>query len=465
MHASASKQDGKDLIQLYKSSMRYSLKRSRNQQKSPVYSLPDDVLRQIFEEVYVHQSLVTPCRSAQNPLYPSHVSRRWRTVALSLPRLWRCMHLSYKPQLLSLWLERSVKLPIYIVCTDEDLDKLALGRDSHTQDSHSTARLRLLAAHAARWHMCAITANLHLAKVFFNAIRDLPLPYLETYSFSYHDFSHPYEECVGLPLSQRIHTLSLKHIRPSHTIFSSLSSLRRLQLSSQAFPGYYLTRIAEAAPQLVELILYDVRPKDDDPYPSAYFRCLRVLKLYNSRFPYLLHYLDAPLLETLFFEDLGPSPATPFGYPGMAHNPGRLKLYPVLRRLHLTVKVVDRLNAGGYPERDHFLQQTPGVTNLEVTHSDFSGILSDLLNPEHKLAPLPELRSVTVGELPYEDSHAMLLDLVLLRARSETPLREIKLDWRVYGCLAPQIVRTLRKYVTVSVVDTGVLPDLSRFEV
>ena len=59
---------------------------------APVHTLPDEILRMIFEEVVrTPQSEVLICpinRNAPPPLVLAAVSQRWRTVALGFPRLW-----------------------------------------------------------------------------------------------------------------------------------------------------------------------------------------------------------------------------------------------------------------------------------------------------------------------------------------------------------------------------------------
>ena len=42
----------------------------------PVYMLPDDVLKQVFEEIYDHPTS-EPCSDSNTPMTIAHVSRRW----------------------------------------------------------------------------------------------------------------------------------------------------------------------------------------------------------------------------------------------------------------------------------------------------------------------------------------------------------------------------------------------------
>ena len=65
---------------------------------SPVHMLPDDVLYGVLRTAYVH-SIFPYCeggnrrqRLLQSPIPFSHVSRRWRGLALSVPSIWSCIH-------------------------------------------------------------------------------------------------------------------------------------------------------------------------------------------------------------------------------------------------------------------------------------------------------------------------------------------------------------------------------------
>lgn len=64
---------------------------------APVYSLPDEVLLEIVEAAYVHD--FPYCRNqdisaVHSPVAFSHVSRRFRRVALASTKIWTCIHAS-----------------------------------------------------------------------------------------------------------------------------------------------------------------------------------------------------------------------------------------------------------------------------------------------------------------------------------------------------------------------------------
>lgn len=64
---------------------------------APVYALPDEVLLEIFEAAYTHT--FPSCRNDEvaarhSPVAFSHVSRRFRRVALASPKVWACIHVA-----------------------------------------------------------------------------------------------------------------------------------------------------------------------------------------------------------------------------------------------------------------------------------------------------------------------------------------------------------------------------------
>ncbi|EKM56483.1 uncharacterized protein PHACADRAFT_207710 [Phanerochaete carnosa HHB-10118-sp] len=86
---------------------------------APVYTLPNEILGLIFQEAYEHK-IDEDCPDTCI-LIATHVSRRWRQVAISLPRLWRCIHITLSKSLLELYLARSGTLLLVVLCIGQDL--------------------------------------------------------------------------------------------------------------------------------------------------------------------------------------------------------------------------------------------------------------------------------------------------------------------------------------------------------
>lgn len=108
--------------------------RCRQSPLRPIHTLPDDVLAQIFEDLYRHDSqqcILDPsshlCGTLNSPQTIMKVSRRFRALALSLPCLWQCVHLVALPSTF-VWrseveacLANSQNLPLYIIVSIPDL--------------------------------------------------------------------------------------------------------------------------------------------------------------------------------------------------------------------------------------------------------------------------------------------------------------------------------------------------------
>ena len=126
---------------------------------APVYTIPEDVLRLIFEVDFKHDShaeaiaqLTGPCAVVPfaDPLPVTHVCRRWRQTALALPTIWRCVHINETTcrhqGILETWFERSRSMSVRVVCevgTDEELvrDRLRAALPKHASRLESFAIL------------------------------------------------------------------------------------------------------------------------------------------------------------------------------------------------------------------------------------------------------------------------------------------------------------------------------------
>ncbi|KAJ7875869.1 hypothetical protein B0H14DRAFT_43874 [Mycena olivaceomarginata] len=81
---------------------------------APMLGLPHEMLAEIFYNFLPIYPMCSGLVGLQSPTLLSHVCRRWRNIALSLPRLWRAIKLDIvrepHPQQLDLlrtWLGRS----------------------------------------------------------------------------------------------------------------------------------------------------------------------------------------------------------------------------------------------------------------------------------------------------------------------------------------------------------------------
>lgn len=90
---------------------------------SPIYTIPDDIALEILQIAYEHH--FPHCRlddglpHTNSPIAISQVSRCWRSLALSLPCIWTCIHVTphqskQYDRIVKLYLRRSGRLPLSI---------------------------------------------------------------------------------------------------------------------------------------------------------------------------------------------------------------------------------------------------------------------------------------------------------------------------------------------------------------
>ncbi|KIP11838.1 hypothetical protein PHLGIDRAFT_417273 [Phlebiopsis gigantea 11061_1 CR5-6] len=139
----------------------------------PIQSLlSDDIMYAIFEAAYLHD--FPRCRMhsgliADSIVVPTHVCRRWRRLALDLPALWSCLHITSEqseryPLALLAFLERSKnrKLSITFICHtikyDYSMEDLPVGNvhDPRTDWPRFMSCLGRLLEHRKRWQNLGI---------------------------------------------------------------------------------------------------------------------------------------------------------------------------------------------------------------------------------------------------------------------------------------------------------------------
>ncbi|KIM21884.1 hypothetical protein M408DRAFT_29198 [Serendipita vermifera MAFF 305830] len=86
----------------------------------PIRRAPDDILRQIFEETMQVGSKSYHEKQQWMAIWLSHVCRRWRGVAVSMPRIWSHMSFTIKPNglinktALKTYIRRAKNAPIFL---------------------------------------------------------------------------------------------------------------------------------------------------------------------------------------------------------------------------------------------------------------------------------------------------------------------------------------------------------------
>ncbi|KAJ7140959.1 hypothetical protein C8R44DRAFT_239315 [Mycena epipterygia] len=112
---------GREISRLFLGRDRWNFPFVRAQDLCPISRLPPDVLGEIFMWSLCangFQSLNSRGRLALEPLMVSHVSSRWRDVAISTPSLWSTIWVDRPREahvpMVELWLERSRRCPLII---------------------------------------------------------------------------------------------------------------------------------------------------------------------------------------------------------------------------------------------------------------------------------------------------------------------------------------------------------------
>lgn len=154
-----------------------------------------------FEEIVNDDLLVTifnlrPCLQHKDQrlfaIAVSHVSKRWRVIALNTPLLWANITISetcLKSEL-DVFLERSKEVPLTAsIIMDRPIDHL----DEIPRTLTFGAKLQMLCMHSRRWQIIVIKANdNNYIRYVLNAIRDAPhLPLLRSLELSSRTFRHP----------------------------------------------------------------------------------------------------------------------------------------------------------------------------------------------------------------------------------------------------------------------------------
>lgn len=321
--------------------------------------LPDDVLRQIFEEACEHDPPESyfPCCL---PLILSQVSRDWRQIALGLPKLWRCIHVgSYPPPLLELWLYRSSNVLLNLIVHDSNCP-LELEHTEHLIRWVQRLELcfDLLRCHASRWSFCTLrTVHERVFELYQRALTGLEFPQLRQLIFL-HTTSEAYtKDDFELPLS-RPSSLTAHGLKPCLKAPSSpcLRELQTLDLGFTSVSGQYLVNLSRAAPRLTNLTLRMLEGRIPGEERSvAAFPHLKLLHFIHMWWEDIIDQINAPALETLVWEESAIWPEESLQL--------SLSAFPTVHTLQLrrSVQLHTRY------DDVHFYRRIPSVTTLDLT--------------------------------------------------------------------------------------------------
>lgn len=170
------------------------------QKQTGMASLSDDVLAIILEHACddypeEEEDLKYACA---NSLDLAHVSRRFRNVALSLPRLWTHVYDCMAPDEVAFFVKRSRDAGLYLVV--EGIDGLV---QACTSETRADAFLAALVPHAHRWREIRVKAGTAYKRPFFDIFNarctGLHLPSLISLIVDFPADYQQSEERTGVP--------------------------------------------------------------------------------------------------------------------------------------------------------------------------------------------------------------------------------------------------------------------------
>lgn len=242
---------------------------------SPIQTLSDDILYAIFEAAYLHH--FPHCRlysglPEDSPMVVTHVSKRWRQLALQLPSIWSCLHVTAEQTMrkgyidvIRTFIQRSKTrlLSAMFICHNSKFafsHGLSMGEATARHNAFRTHWPRfftcwkaILAQHLRLRHLavyCSYDKNLlHLCTLFnskgsFPALKSLQV--LQDYSIDVDEITYPLE--ISAP--------RLRHLR-AHVVQPAVSSIydRLTELTLDNFPTELPAILEHVSSTLERLVL------------------------------------------------------------------------------------------------------------------------------------------------------------------------------------------------------------------
>ncbi|GJE86523.1 hypothetical protein PsYK624_026030 [Phanerochaete sordida] len=399
---------------------------------APVYTLPEDVLRLIFEVDFKHDShaeaiaqLTSPNRGIAfaDPLLITHVCRRWRQTALALPTIWRCVHVNEATcrheEALDAWLERARSMSVRLVCevgADEGLvrDRLRGVLPRQACRLESVAILKCTQSASSRSDIATLGLPDDIQKLLFSRAPAVP---------------------------------SLAMYRTPPVVYAFLlADLRRLELHEMNITRRILTQLSRAAPNLSNLTLrqvsMDKKPFnfESSPIPPAIFPRLQTLTLRCTTWLFLEE-LAMPVLESLILQDAPEDMAFDSEHrdgPAAENDFVAVRYLTLVRCVHTHVACCRVL-----------FRRMPEVTSVELCESDAAlALLGERASGDGFQHLLPHTYALSLTKLE-EENYPLLIETVRVRREVSYPLAEIRLGAELRSAMGEAFITSLAQYVTV----------------
>ncbi|KAF8893854.1 hypothetical protein BD779DRAFT_1669382 [Infundibulicybe gibba] len=399
----------------------------------PIPDLPVHVLRLIFEFAVLH--------GHPTELACSHVSTRWRTVALSTPSMWSVIDMKAYPshglEMFRTYLQRS---------GDALLDiRITLSQESYEHEGY--ALLVAIEACVHRWRWLSLQADFADAnKILSSRFAPLCPPHLESLSVICLNTldrpespvepepTGPFRQRIFLGGAPQLSTLRIQNpelgwLQPPLAFITTLH-LEDYRYGPMSFGRFAL--LISSVPALTHLSMYG-------NFVSAWSGIIHLPQLVSLRTssneqlgPFLLG-LSAPNLHSLVIRDLAEHHMKPFwGGPK----------FPALRHLTLNKILVSNITL------TRFAREFPAVTHLTLINFDADEFISVLTLPDDATLTQPRfplLNTLTLHTLASVCPKDLLANLFAARTAACAPLRTLRLHSSLGGAAPSETTKCVSR--------------------
>lgn len=408
----------------------------RYRQHAPILNLPNEVLAMIFEEGHKLSPLLNRS-GVRFEILVSHVTRHWRSIALSAPRLWSRIPISLLRSfdMTTCYLQRSRAAALDLLIIMDD--------DSECAGHLCQTLCQLLNPHARRWRRLWIHSN--LGPCLDSLLDDLPraAPLLETF-YVFLDTL----EGITMNLKDRflfvdgapsLTSVGLNGIGLFNCLLplATVTDLRLDCLALSIHCDYDQFReLMDNLPALARLIvrgeIVTKWPQTAAPINLPALRCLHICTAlgHHGQVSGLLSLTRAPDLETLVVETNDDQAFARFF--AHMHSLSPTQKFPLLRVLTLHRQTVNAVSLSTWLVLTDIF---PSVTHLTLFHHDPRNLLR-CLQDSTKLR-LPDLLSLTLanytsGGDAWSKSGPSLTGVITQRVNRQRPIRRLNLQPELY---------------------------------
>jgi hypothetical protein len=417
---------------------------------APISLLPSELIAEIFNTGR-HTSSIRP----SFPLVVSHVTRKWREIAIQSPSLWTDIRIGGRSEtqaLLDLYLQRSQDQPLDVEI--HHFHRSALRRDEIRKLYDDI--FGILAHHAGRWRHLRIIVDSELPEEdhllwIFTQLHDLYAPRLQSFYLESNGIASAPKRCDifthGAPL------LSSIVLRGDALPFGlpPLSSVTKLELGpcTDQYRHYELNKILTGLPTLSELVLrHHLHFQAGHAHLPLPIELPSLISLdiqftHDNRLEFglqrTLDVIEAPNLESFTLDIAYSSELSKY-----ISGPTDKSMSDRFPRLSTFGLHLDKIPDEMFPR---LCDAFPDVTQIITTRDDTSGLLSFLDGTERQIL-WPKLDSLTIiMQQSYKSIFDKLCSVISSRVERGHPIRHLKMPWSFTSNVPIGRIRWLQKHV------------------